>query len=79
MDRGRSFRGPAQQPQLGAAFAGKIDYRKYKSVDRFMIRFIMWLTDGPTDPSTAVEFTDWTKVEAFATEVAALEAPLSNA
>ena len=30
-----------------------------------MIRFIMLLTGGPTDPATVVEFTDWQRVEAF--------------
>jgi menaquinone-dependent protoporphyrinogen oxidase len=30
-----------------------------------MIRLIMWMTKGPTDPSTVIEFTDWQKVDAF--------------
>jgi menaquinone-dependent protoporphyrinogen oxidase len=30
-----------------------------------MIRLIMLMTKGPTDPATVIEFTDWTKVEAF--------------
>jgi menaquinone-dependent protoporphyrinogen oxidase len=30
-----------------------------------MIRFIMWMTHGPTDPTAVVEFTDWEQVEAF--------------
>ncbi len=46
-------------------FAGKLDYPKYGPFDRFMIRFIMWITKGPTDPTTVVEFTDWQQVEAF--------------
>lgn len=55
----------AWQPGKLAVFAGKLDYPRYGAFDRFMIRFIMLITKGPTDPATVVEFTDWTKVEAF--------------
>jgi menaquinone-dependent protoporphyrinogen oxidase len=47
-------------------FAGKIDYPQYKFVDKQMIRFIMWMTKGPTDINETYEFTDWKKVESFA-------------
>ena len=40
--------------------------------DRLMIRFIMWLTHGPTDLTAVVEFTDWHRVDAFAQRVHAL-------
>jgi menaquinone-dependent protoporphyrinogen oxidase len=30
-----------------------------------MIRLIMFITHGPTDPGRSYEFTDWVKVEAF--------------
>jgi menaquinone-dependent protoporphyrinogen oxidase len=53
------------QPRHLAVFAGKLDYPRYGCFDRLMIRFIMWLTKGPTDPATVVEFTDWQKVQAF--------------
>jgi len=53
------------KPQLLAVFAGKIDYQKYSFWDRSMIRFIMWMTRGPTDPKTNIEFTDWNRVEGF--------------
>lgn len=53
------------QPKLLGVFAGKLDYPRYRFVDRMMIRFIMLITDGPTDPTTVVEFTDWKEVEAF--------------
>ena len=59
-------------PALAAAFAGRLDYPSYRWFDRIAIRFIMWITGGPTDPSVTVEFTDWTKVDAFADGVAAL-------
>lgn len=48
-----------------AVFAGKIDYPSYRFFDRFMIRLIMWMTKGPTDPKAIVEFTNWDQVESF--------------
>lgn len=56
----------AWRPKKSAVFAGKIDYPRYRPLDRLVIRLIMWLTKGPTDPSAVVEFTDWKRVEAFA-------------
>jgi len=53
------------KPQNLAVFAGKIDYPRYTFVDRQMIRLIMWMTKGPTDPQTTIEFTDWNKVDEF--------------
>ena len=53
------------KPKKLAVFAGKIDYQKYKFWDRFMIRLIMWMTKGPTDPKAKVEFTDWNQVKEF--------------
>ena len=55
----------AWQPKELAVFAGKIDYQIYGPLDRFMIRFIMWMTKGPTDPNTNIEFTDWDQVDKF--------------
>jgi menaquinone-dependent protoporphyrinogen oxidase len=66
----RKFLGSiAWRPRLADVFAGRIDYAKYGVVDRLMIRLIMWITRGPTDPKAVVEFTDWTRVEAFARAV----------
>ena len=56
-------------PKTMAVFAGKIDYQRYGLFDRQMIRLIMWLTKGPTDPTACVEFTDWSDVERFAQRV----------
>jgi len=53
------------QPKMLAVFAGKINYQLYSFRDRTMIRFIMWMTKGPTDPNTNIEFTDWDQVEEF--------------
>lgn len=58
------------QPQHLAVFAGKIDYPRYGFLDRLVIRFIMWMTRGPTDPTAVVEFTDWDKVDDFARTIA---------
>ena len=56
-------------PQKLAVFAGKVDYPKYRFIDKNMIRLIMWITNGPTDISKTYEFTDWDKVEEFAHEI----------
>lgn len=53
------------KPKNIAVFAGKIEYQKYKFWDRFMIRLIMRITKGPTDPKTNVEFTNWNQVAEF--------------
>ncbi|MEC4727132.1 menaquinone-dependent protoporphyrinogen IX dehydrogenase [Shewanella sp. D64] len=53
------------KPQQLGVFAGKIDYPKYRFFDKSMIRFIMWMTKGPTDTSGTFEFTDWQQVEDF--------------
>jgi menaquinone-dependent protoporphyrinogen oxidase len=53
------------QPRKLAVFAGKINYPIYTFWDRQIIRLIMWMTGGPTDPAAVVEFTDWNKVDDF--------------
>ena len=58
-------------PRKLAVFEGKIDYPKYKFIDKQMIRFIMWLTKGPTNIKNTYEFTDWNKVDSFAKELIA--------
>lgn len=54
--------------ELGV-FAGKIEYSKCGLLDRYMIWFIMWLTKGPTDLRSCVEFTNWSQVDDFARRV----------
>jgi len=54
------------RPDQLAVFAGKIDYPKYRYIDRQLIRLIMLMTKGPTDPTTVIEYTNWDDVEAFA-------------
>ena len=53
------------QPTIIGIFGGRIHYAKYRFWDRTMIRFIMWMTKGPTDLDANVDFTDWDEVEAF--------------
>lgn len=59
------LRSIAWKPALVDVFAGKLDYPRYRFFDSLMIRFIMLITHGPTDPTAVVEFTDWSRVEAF--------------
>ena len=60
------------KPEELAVIAGKIDYPSYRIIDRFMIRLIMWMTKGPTDPKAVVEFTDWKQVESFGRVISAM-------
>ena len=57
------------KPNISAVFAGKIDYPKYKFFEKMVIRFIMFITKGPTDTSKSYEFTNWLKVDEFAAEL----------
>jgi len=58
------------QPKQLAVFAGRIDYPRYTFVDKHMIRFILWMGNGPTDLSSVTEFTDWEKVAEFGRSIA---------
>lgn len=62
------------KPKELAVFAGKLDYPKYGFWDRLMIRMIMWMTRGPTDPKARVEFTNWSEVEKFGQTVNRMQA-----
>ena len=57
------------KPKIAAVFAGKIDYPKYNFFEKIVIRFIMFITNGPTDTSKSYEFTNWLKVDEFAAEL----------
>ena len=56
-------------PKKLAVFAGKIDYPKYKFIDKHMIKLIMWITKGPTDIKNTYEFTDWNHVDEFSKQL----------
>lgn len=62
------------KPRLTGVFGGNLDYQRYGAMDRNIIRFIMWITAGPTDRHTRVEYTDWDEVRRFAGRIAALAA-----
>lgn len=57
------------KPKNIELFAGKLDYQKYRFMDRFMIRLIMWMTKGPTNLNANIEYTDWSKVEVFGNNI----------
>ena len=59
-------------------FAGRIDYPRYRFVDRHLIRLIMWITGGPTDLAGSYEFTDWAAVETFGRGIASLVEPTNG-
>ena len=53
------------KPNKISVFAGKVDYPNYNFFDKYIIKFIMFITKGPTDTSQCYEFTDWSKVDDF--------------
>ena len=57
------------KPNKIGVFAGRVDYPSYRLFDKYIIKFIMFITNGPTDTSKSYEFTDWLKVEEFAKEL----------
>ncbi|MDD7805097.1 MAG: menaquinone-dependent protoporphyrinogen IX dehydrogenase [Endozoicomonas sp. (ex Botrylloides leachii)] len=64
------------EPNLVNVFAGALRYSQYTFFDKGMIRLIMKITGGPTDPKTDVEFTDWEQVDCYGE---AIKKYLSNA
>jgi menaquinone-dependent protoporphyrinogen oxidase len=66
---GKFLRQIGWRPRQVAVFAGMLDYARYRFLDRQLIRFIMFLTGGPTDPGSVVEFTDWKQVETFGQQI----------
>ena len=57
------------KPKKIGVFAGKVDYPNYGFLDKYIIKLIMFITNGPTDTSQSYEFTDWSKVDEFAKEL----------
>tara|TARA_B100000886_G_scaffold70814_1_gene45006 strand:+ start:9553 stop:10074 length:522 start_codon:yes stop_codon:yes gene_type:complete len=56
------------QPKKLGVFAGKIDYPKLGFINKNVIRFIMFITNGPTNITNTYEFTDWNSVKKFINE-----------
>ena len=65
-------------PVFALAIAGRLDYSRYGWLDRQLIRFIMKLTGGPTDPKACIDFTPWDVVDDVALRIAALHGQLST-
>lgn len=61
-------------PVLGAVLAGRLEYRLYKTWEKWVIRFIMFLTKGPMNFDAVVDYTPWDKVDALAREIQNLSA-----
>ena len=61
------------KPNLIEVFAGKLDYPKYNFFNKNIIKFIMWITNGPTQTDIVVEFTNWNDVKKFANKINYLE------
>ena len=57
------------KPDKISVFAGKVDYPSYNFFEKYIIKFIMFITKGPTDTSQSYEFTDWSKVDDFSKEL----------
>ena len=59
-------------PAEALAVAGRLDYPRYTWLDRQLIRLIMWISGGETDPEASVEYTDWAAVDGLAGRMAEL-------
>jgi menaquinone-dependent protoporphyrinogen oxidase len=57
------------KPKTTDVFAGRLDYNAYSFVDRLAIKLIMKITKGPTKSKGPIEYTDWKRVEDFATRI----------
>ena len=41
----------------------------YNFLEKYIIKVIMWITNGPTDTSKTFEFTDWEDVKKFSDKI----------
>ena len=57
------------QPSFIDVFAGKLDYPNYNFINKNVIRFIMYITKGPTKTNEIIEFTNWENVRNFAMKI----------
>lgn len=53
------------RPKDLKVIAGKVDYPSWPWHEKLMIRMIMKMTDGPTDTSAVIDYTDWDDVRAY--------------
>lgn len=61
------------KPDLTEVFAGSLDYRKYSFFDKWMVRAIMFFTNGPVRTAQPVEYTNWERVKSFAKALSLLK------
>ncbi len=54
------------RPQQTATFAGALQYSRYGFFKKSMMRLIVGVAGGDTDPTRDYEYTDWDAVERFA-------------
>lgn len=66
------------QPKQCAVFAGALRYPRYGWLDKAMIKLIMKMTDGETDTSKEVEYTDWQDVTRFAKDFVRLTSSVTR-
>lgn len=73
------------EPRWTATFSGALRYQHYNLVTRWIMKMIARRAGGPTDTSREYEFTDWSAVDRFASELgtalgpgAAQPAPLAG-
>jgi menaquinone-dependent protoporphyrinogen oxidase len=62
------------EPALATAIAGRLNYPKYRFLDKQIIRLIMAITGGVADGRSDIEYTDWGQVDDFAAAIVALVA-----
>jgi menaquinone-dependent protoporphyrinogen oxidase len=67
----RFVQGLQWQPRRLVCVAGKLAYRQYGFLTRWMMRRIAAREGGPTDTTRDHDLTDWTAVKQFALDVAA--------
>ena len=56
-------------PDHIGVFAGMIDFPNYNFIEKYIIKLIMGITNGPTDTSKTFEFTNWEDVKKFSEEI----------
>jgi menaquinone-dependent protoporphyrinogen oxidase len=59
-------------PAIAVAIGGRLDYARYRWWDREIIRLIMRLTGGPTDPGTAIDYASPEAIDSVAARITKL-------
>lgn len=72
------IRRSAWKPKDLKCFAGKVDYPNWNWFETLMIQIIMRMTDGPTDRTQSVDFTDYEDVKRYALHCLTLGEPLQE-